>query len=178
MRILAFDPGGSNHAFSQVEVSNKYPWYKVVSTGMLAHTIKDIKGEVKKEAMAHQSEIRKLLKFKPDNIFAERYLLRRAVTGGTTTEGINQALGILAVNAGKAELRYITAALWKNAYNRMFGKDTLKGHYKLAKVICTPHQLDACLIAIFGMYTLVEDMKPFEDFKIQTLIKQIEKCQK
>jgi hypothetical protein len=177
MRILSFDPGGSNYAYAQIEISTRHPWYKVVSSGMIQHTIKDIKGEVKTESLAYQREIKSLLKFKPDSIFAERYLLRQAVTGGTTTEGINMMLGILTVSSGQVPLRYITAALWKNAYNRMFGKAQLKQDYKLAKGICTPHQMDAALIGIFGMYSL-SDTKPFEDFKIETLLKQLKKCQK
>jgi Holliday junction resolvasome RuvABC endonuclease subunit len=171
MIVLSFDPGGSNFGLAVTKISKKRSKYLVLYSGMLKCPIKDLKGDWTAEVVAFEKEVKSIIrKFKPTHFIAERYVLRKTVTGGTTTEGISMMLGIAGLILKKIKCKLITAALWKNAIGRAFGKESLKLWYKTdVKTVCTPHQFDAALIGLYLMW----DTKHYTGFSKEKLLKQI-----
>lgn len=172
MKVLAFDPGSKNMGYSILSINKAKQKYKVIESGMVINTVQDLKGKWILDIQKYVKEIKKLVKkHKPTHFIAERYILRRVVTGGTTTEGISMMLGITGFILQKLECKLITAAIWKNAFARAFDKEHLKAVYKENKHDITPHQIDASLIGLYLMY----DKHHFKELNVKQHLKKL-KC--
>ena len=87
--------------------------------------------------------------YKPDGIVIERFQTRGLQ--GPLIEQVSIMLGLIAGSYPRIPIKLITASTWKNKFHRRF-KDRellLDDLYKVCKT--TPHQLDACLIGVYGL---------------------------
>lgn len=143
--ILGLDPGKANFAFSVVKVMIAKPSsFKVVETGMVENTVKDLTAVITDEANAFKKEIRAILrKHKVDVIVAERYM-NRGRFGGNTGEVVNIMIGLL-VGLPVLDIAIIPAAQWKNSFNK---KTNLEEVYKASSLVA--HRVDATNIALYG----------------------------
>ena len=79
-------------------------------------------------------------------MIAERFQTRG--NGGPLIEMVSCMLGLLAGTYPKLPIKFTIASAWKNKVQRRFNVD-LKEVYK--EIAVAPHQLDAALIAIYGL---------------------------
>ena len=164
LRILAFDPGSNNFAWSVLDVSRPFS-VKLLGTGMLKNTVKELTGCVRQQYDDFIFEVSALcIEYEVDHIIAERFMHRPGIKG-LTMELVGQMLGILLtkwIEWGKEpeSMKLITASQWKNEWNRF---SDLKAFYD--KVGCTVHQVDSIGIGLYGAaYWL--DEKPFETISV------------
>ncbi len=174
--VLALDPGIVNAGYSVVSarlINNKLQ-YKVDETGKLKHTVYDLKQEIVEQTTGYCNEMNRLAKnYGVTHCIAERFQARGF--RGHQGEGIGIMLGSLIQMLTKeysTEIRLVTAATWKNAFNRMAD---LKSFYPQVRL--EPHEVDATLMALF-LASSVFGIKPFEHIKSKSkqrsLIKSIE----
>ena len=147
---------------------------KINKCWFVSATIKDLteKGFLSELAL-YKKEIALLIKkYKPQAIIAERFMVRGRWLGATC-EKINIMLGVLAdlCLIHKIDLYLITSALWKNSFNRVYGKKTLNNLYQKSKkeLKLPAHLIDSTLI---GLYL---GNKNFEDVNLSVLIKRIQR---
>lgn len=173
IRILSFDPGEKNFAFSVTEHKTEGQLLKsrCIDNGLIKNTITDLKDSVNyaAQAKAFVQEIELLrTKYEIDHIALERFM-GRGIKVGTTSETTNIMIGLLTSSMWKYndDVILVNAAVWKNAYNAV-RKDSLtssqlKDEYKL--ICTTPHQFDATLIGVFiaSSFYEVRPFKPFYD---------------
>jgi hypothetical protein len=154
--ILGLDPGKSNFAFAVTEVKLKLPFrYRFHETGMIENTVTDLTGALISQKEAFKAEIGGLIaKYDVDVIVAERFM-NRGRMGGNTGELVSFMLGVLS-EFEVEDLMLLTAAQWKNAFNRVQDLDAL---YKESELV--PHRIDAANISIYGASVYL-DVKPFE----------------
>lgn len=139
MNILGLDPGKLNFAYSVIDTDTFEPSY-----GMLVHTVKDLTSKTDSQGRDFSHEIRGIIKrFKIDYIVAERYMNRGRT--GTTNEVINIMLGLIIAQSPKIPKQLITAAQWKNSFNKIDCLNTVYGESRLV-----PHVIDATFIALYG----------------------------
>lgn len=142
--ILGLDPGSTNFGYAVIKVSvGKRFQYKVLENGKLTCQLRSLKGDVMPSINLFKAEVRKILRrHKPTHLIAERFMTRGIK--GATIEYISVMLGVL-TQLGIKNIKFITAAQWKNRWNR---------HYKLDdfyKQVCIEdHQVDATNIALYG----------------------------
>lgn len=172
IRVLAIDPGTTNCAWAVIEVNKTT--IKILASGQIIDTIKKIHENVfiNKEVDNFYTEVFSIMEeYLVDTIIFERFMARGLK--GTTIELVNIMLGIISgiiISRNihwKHRLRAITPAEWKNSWNK---SGNLLHFYK--KVECSPHQVDAIGIGIYGAQTLL-GIKPFENFNESELVKQI-----
>jgi Holliday junction resolvasome RuvABC endonuclease subunit len=160
LTVLGLDPGKDNHAFCvcqfDIETGLKY---KLVTTGMIKCTIKELIGiSAKEEAKKYRRELQALVKkYDVDVIIAERFQNRGRMFGNSS-ELVNIMLGVL-LNIN-VEVRLITASQWKNAFNKIY---TLKDFYKEVPLVA--HRIDASLIGIYGS-SFFTNTKHFDCIKL------------
>lgn len=142
--ILGLDPGSSNFGWSVVRVKvGKTFHYKVLANGKIEKTLHSLKDDVLTDINVFKAEIRKILRtYKPTHLIAERFMTRGIK--GATIEYISVMLGVL-TQMGIKNIRFITAAQWKNRWNRHYRLDDF---YK--RVGIEDHQVDATNIALYG----------------------------
>lgn len=174
MKIFAHDPGSVNYGFSVVEAEMRRGKFRfrVLENGLVPTTLHMLKDNTirRAEKNAYMEWNRKMIgRWKPDAIFAERYMTRGI--SGPTIETVNMMLGIL--QSFNLPDRYVPAAVWKNAVTRN-GID-LKGWYKFCRT--TPHALDAALIGVWAAHQVfgVKDMGKLNEERFESLVLQIEK---
>lgn len=163
VRVLSFDPGVSNFAWSVVEVRRPFA-AKVVASGMLYNTVKTFSDDLQRDVADFLSEVTSLFTtYKPDHFIMERFQARGMK--GTTIELVNLMLGAFLSwlterqFSFKHRVKLITASQWKNEWNRNSDLDKI---YKRTSVV--PHQVDAVGIALYGAYYWFKD-KPFANIK-------------
>lgn len=162
-RVLSFDPGSVNMGCSLLEIDRSTKSIAVLADAVLMHPLHDIK-QFKKEQALFLSEVSEWIsKGKPDAIIAERFQSRGLK--GLTIECVCMMLGLLSML--NLPVLYITAATWKNRYQKRFNID-LRELYKELQV--APHQLDSALIGCFGAET---GLKSYIDFSIDDIINQV-----
>lgn len=144
--ILGIDPGKTNAAYSVVRIKIKPFRYRILAHGMLKKPLNDLTGiDVVKRMNAFKAEIRKLKKtYSVNFVIAERFMTRGGQSMGTTIEVVTFMLALLA-HVGIKEYQFITAAQWKNQWNR---HNDLKEFYK--SMPFPPHPIDATGIALYG----------------------------
>lgn len=167
MRVLSFDPGTSNFAFSiqdYVFEDNKLR-ATVVGTGMFNKCITQLHGK----HMHHQiRRFRKAMiklrdKYKPDLVSIERFQSRGLK--GTTIECICIMIGFMLHIFRKQQPKIFLASTWKNRINRLVDLKATYTDYELQKKASTktPHELDATLIG-FYIATRYFGMSDFANF--------------
>jgi hypothetical protein len=172
VNILALDPGSKNFGWSVVELSDN-GGLKIVANGMIKNTLIELKEDVWSQGRPFIRELRGIMRVhNVGALISERFMPRGY--GGNTIESVNQmigmALGSMWNKKRNAECILIPAAQWKNAVNRVSDLDDL-----YTKCIgCTPHQVDACMIGLYGGYTIASRVA-YSDFKAleKSLIAQI-----
>ena len=163
IRLLSFDPGSVNMGCSLLEITRSTKSITVLANTVLMHPLHDIK-KFQQEQKQFVSEIKEWIeKGKPDAIIAERFQSRGLK--GLTIECVCMMLGLLSMLG--LPVLYITAATWKNRYQKRFKID-LREIYKEIQV--APHQLDSALIGCFGAET---GLKSYIDFSIDDIIAQV-----
>jgi len=180
LRILSFDPGTSNFAYSIQEYSydGSKLKAKILGTGMFTKCVTQLTGNhMNKQIRKFQKAMLKIKrKYNPDRVFIERFQSRGLT--GTTIECINIMLGLmLNIFADKQPNIYL-ASTWKNRINKklegLFENPTSKKAsqldltykaYGMSKVASpkTPHELDATLIGFYSA-TRILGMQDFENF--------------
>lgn len=159
--VLACDPGTANFAFCVTRIRIQQPFrYKLLETGMIQNPIRDLTGLLTEQTERFENEIQTLIdKYGVDIIIAERFMNRGR--NGNTGELVSFMLGIM-MKMSDIHLTLITAAQWKNAFNKL---QDLKELYKEMKKRCKlePHPIDAACMSIYaaGMY-LDLDHSPFQ----------------
>ena len=143
IRIMGFDPGSTNFAWAVTEINVRPFRYKVLGSGTLKYPIRDMKNNVPESAKRFRSEVVAIRKrFGATLGIAERFMTRGIK--GATIEYISLMLAEL-LHVGFDDVKFITAAQWKNRWNKMA---TLDDFYK--DVLVVPHQVDATSISIYG----------------------------
>lgn len=162
---LGMDPGTNNFAVSAVSVGLRKGAFEILTHHMVDSAVNDIKSEDTGERIKRFSAEIKCLKRTHKAIFvtAERFMTRGH--GGTTIESISVMLGVVATVFG-TEVRFITAANWKNAFNKWYNLDKLYGDMKPYGI--TNHQVDAVCIGLYGASLALEEAP----FFMLTSIKQ------
>ena len=170
MRILSFDPGKDNFAFTLIDHGKST---RVLSCGMFAEDVLfkqindvDISGEI---APFYDSAATLIGQSKPDVIIAERYVARMH---GPTIEFVNMMLGVIAIIAidDGATFATINSGQWKNAVNKEivaspgcfnFGDQKVKKNRPIEAIkkwVTIPgHVVDAAFI---GLYALHQSHRP------------------
>lgn len=148
--LMAHDPGTTNYGYAIVrgeQRANGTVKFRVLENGLAPVTIKNLKDHRARriEKNAYREWCDELVqKYQPQGIIAERYMTRGL--SGPTIESVNMMLGVL--QCYDLPDMFIPAATWKNGVTRT-GIE-LKAEYKRVKT--TPHQLDACLIGVYGLH--------------------------
>lgn len=159
--VLACDPGTANFAYAVTRIRIKQPFrFKIKESGMIQNPIRDLTGLLTQQTEAFENEINALIeKYGVDVIIAERFMNRGR--NGNTGELVSFMLGIM-MKIPDIHLTLITAAQWKNAFNKI---QDLKELYKEMKAECRlePHPIDAVCMSIYsaGMYFDL-DHSPFK----------------
>jgi len=103
--------------------------------------------------------------FDPNAIVAERFQSRGLK--GSLVESVNLMLGVILGTYRERSVRLITAATWKNRFQKAHEVD-LKNVYKVCGA--QPHQLDATLI---GLWALEQGLGPFPH-SVRSVLAQVE----
>lgn len=176
VRCLAFDPGVNNFACSILRGRLKHGKlkFRIDGTCMIKHSIAEPKVYLRSQATAFKKEFGSILrKYGPFDIcIAERFQSRGF--GGNTIENINMMLGIMATMFKGKDMRIITAATWKNAFNRQMDLKECYAERKHYDTIKTDHEFDASMIGVYRM-SQVFGLKPFEQFDEEDNIELLEK---
>ncbi len=143
-RVLALDPGSKNMGISVVALNDNLK-LKVVANSIVTNPIYDLTKFSVQRAVFLAEMDRWFELYQPSAIIAERFQTRGLL--GPLVEIVSVMLGLLA-GRYNVPIKLITAATWKNEFNRRFPYP-LDDLYKKARV--TPHQLDSCLIGVFGL---------------------------
>ena len=146
LRVLSFDPGLNNFAFSAAIYKFKKDKLRRIiidKYGFIKNPIRNMAGEVNPGIIAYTKEIKSLIKeFKPDIVVIERFQIRGRFMG-LTAELVPLMMGILFYMLNNMHIFFfpVTAASWKNELKRRTGLE-LKVLYKTY----IPHLVDAfCL---------------------------------
>lgn len=142
--VLGTDPGTANFAYAVTRVRIGQPFkYKILESGMIQRPVRDLTGLLVEQSNAFEREIKSLVrKYDVDVIMAERFMNRGR--NGNTGELVSFMLGLMYKIKG-VHLTLITAAQWKNAFNRA---QDLKELYKESSLLA--HRIDAVCISIYG----------------------------
>ena len=159
--VLSLDPGSSNFGIAcSADVGGKLV---LKANSVLSNPMKNMKGDLRSSRIAFLKEIDYWVSnFNCKAIIAERYQARGI--RGNSGELISMMMGIVLQRYRKLDIQFVTAASWKNDWNRNHDID-LKDLYKVCRT--TPHQLDATLI---GAYFLQQKMKRRYEYSLQSLI--------
>lgn len=159
--VLACDPGSVNFGIALVGLRKDRP--KIYANAVLMAPVNDLV-HFNRSSAEFLAEFDQWVAFKPDGIVAERFQSRGLM--GSTIEAVGSMVGLV---KGRYQLpvKLTVASTWKNKVQRRFGID-LKDVYSAADV--QPHQIDACLIGIFG---LEEGLGRTLDWDFQTMIDQV-----
>lgn len=163
------DPGTSSFAVAVVKtklVEGKLR-FKVEGTSMLdpQRLVNDMR-DLRTQAQTFLEYVKPMMESGPvDAFIIERFQARGGK--GPTIESISSMIAALAITYPDIPVvTFITAGVWKNAYN-LFGdlKELYEDHKELRRDKTIPHieihQLDACLMALYQA-SKHYDVKPFD----------------
>lgn len=151
--ILSLDPGSHNFAASVIKNNKTGP--VIVGTKMISSLLTDVKKAQEQSELFRNEIVALYSKYKFSHIVAERYQTRGIK--GKTVECINLMLGVLLNEFYDLEITLLTAATWKNQYNR---KNNLNDLYldlkdaeakKKTKDRKQIHELDCSLMGVYRM---------------------------
>lgn len=179
MRILSGDPGKVNFALSILDVEG--PKLNFIGTRMFENPVPTLAGDIAKSIQEFEKELKRLDKaYGPfDAVCFERFQSRGLK--GNTIECISLMLGLIArhYTSKKIPVMLITAAQWKNAFNKELD---LKGLYASHKMTTKQfkkeiHEFDAALIGVYA-FCVQNDIRPFSGFSehATTLVDKFENC--
>lgn len=153
--ILGLDPGKNNFAYAVTQVKLGLPFkYRFRETGMIENPVTDLTGSLINQKQAFKAEVQGIInEHGVDIIVAERFQ-NRGRMGGATGELVSFMLGVLS-EFDVADLMLVTAAQWKNAFNRV---QDLKALYAESDLVA--HRIDAANISLYGACVYLEE-KPF-----------------
>lgn len=142
--MLGHDPGSRNYGIALVGlVDDKV---KVYANSVLTRPIDNLVS-FNASRVAYLKEIAEWVRLKkPDGMIAERFQTRG--NGGPLIEMVSSMLGLLGGTYPKIPMKLTIASAWKNKVQKRFDVD-LREIYK--EIAVAPHQLDAALIAIYGL---------------------------
>lgn len=172
MRLLQFDPGSRNFAYSVMDIQgDKFHYLEI---GQFINTIVNLtpypaykKPKTKKKIPKSEwpfdppiqdatpifvSSMNRLLdEYKPHEIVIERFQARGLK--GSTIEAVSIMIGMIYILAKNKNIkvRLITAAQWKNRVNTIVNLDTLYGQTK--KLGFSPHETDASCMGIYHYFS-------------------------
>lgn len=141
--VLALDPGLTNFAWAVIDVETD----SLLGTGMFTSMLKKVTYAVTESLEAFCVDVEAICEqFGVTDIIAERFMSRG--NKGLTIEAVNMMLGYLSAGFKRKQFRIITAAQWKNDFNRQ--KD-LNQFYKETTTAfsITVHQVDAICIGLY-----------------------------
>ncbi len=168
--VLSCDPGAPNFGFSVIDFKTSKKGKlepKILELGILNNVLRDIKHNPKAELKKMSVELLSKTKLhKPEFFIAERFLARSFRTN--LAESIPMMLGYILKSLPPKTIVHLTPAVtWKAAAKKVFNLKKLDTIYK--EVICTPHELDAVLLAFFGTDALylLNDADFWEGIKCQ-----------
>lgn len=172
-RIISFDPGKANMAVSVIELQGNVP--TILANSILECPVDHLNIGFREGLADFLAEVEEwTTKYEPQAVIAERFQSRGGRTG-TTGEVVGIMLGALCTHYMHLPLRLITAAMWKNEFQRKHGN--LKDIYKTCRT--TPHQLDSAGIGLYGLnkglgieleYTLDDFIQQLENTSHTALI--------
>ena len=162
-RILGFDPGTKNMGISCVELRGDK--CHVLANATMDNPLHDIKAFMTQRD-AFLSEVRAWIDlFEPQAIVAERFQTRGLK--GPTIELVSMMLGILGML--NLPVLFVPAVVWKNKFQKRFCCD-LREMY--SQINTTPHQLDASLIACYGLEIATKKQL---NFTVEQILQQVYK---
>jgi hypothetical protein len=163
-KILAFDMGTKNLFFSVLD--NK----TLIDTNYVQNTVTSLLiSEYQTLATAFRKEIIELItRTSPEAVVIERFQYRPGVGG--VIELVNVMVGIITNIAlsMNIDVQTPTASSWKNNFQNVFGKDSLKELYKLMHPF-PPHGVDSHLQACY--FSKHQKHSPYEGWKKSKLTK-------
>lgn len=177
MRILSGDPGKVNFALSILDVEG--PKLNFIGTRMFRNPVPTLAGDIAQSIKDFEKELKQLDRdYGPfDAVCFERFQSRGLK--GNTIECISLMLGLIArhYTSKKIPVMLITAAQWKNAFNKELD---LKGLYASHKMTTKQfkkeiHEFDAALIGIYS-FCVMNEIVPFSGFAShsETLVQKFE----
>ena len=143
--ILCIDPGKVNMGYGIIQYNNNK--YRIVKRGKIKNTIQDLKPyNLKEVVLRFHKEIEEMIdKFSITEITMERFVSRGI--RGSLSEYICIMQGILAINPKITAFNLVTAATWKNTFNKVYD---LNEFYKQAKKLkLENHEIDAVMIGLY-----------------------------
>lgn len=190
LKILAFDPGQKNCSFALLQhnpTSRTLDRTKLLCHGLLPSEVTNLNLKSASQLSIQIKTLQELLgqlkaEYSPTHLILERYMTRGFGGGSNTTEVINFLIGTI-TSYNVASTKLIGASTWKNEVKRQRIKQGLEP--QLGKHTCnktevyegfetergvlpvSAHQVDACYIAMYGLYALLK-IKPFQDFDFQS----------
>lgn len=161
--VTGQDMGTKNYAVTQIEawVRDGKMKFRVIGTKMMECLIHDVKVAQNECALF----VKEYSALPPaDCIAAERYQSRPGGSTGSTVEAISMMLGVMMMIHPDTPIEYLTAATWKNAFNRTPADlkslyEDLKAKYKGSGIVI--HQLDSFFIALYQAAKLL-GVKPYD----------------
>lgn len=153
--VLSLDPGSRNMGIAATQIDLRSGKAAVLANAVMTNPIHGLTREVlEPQRDAFVEELGQWVSlFEPNAIVAERFQSRGLK--GSLVESVNLMLGIILGHYSDRSIRLITAATWKNRFQKAHAVD-LKELYKTCGA--QPHQLDATLI---GLWALEQGLRPF-----------------
>jgi hypothetical protein len=161
--MLGMDPGSRNFGISLVGLSGKK--IKVYANSVLMHPVNDLIDFVSAREI-FLDEIATWFQHEVKGIIGERFQTRGI--GGPLIEQVSAMLALVSCAYRDKWFKLTTASTWKNKLNRRFDID-LKEIYP--QVLTQPHQLDATMIAIYGLEEMIGAQI---DYDLDDILVQIE----
>jgi len=158
-RVLALDPGSRNCGISVV-ACNEHGRVKIVSNSLVTKPISDLVAYGSQRSDFLEEIDRWIEVYQPNGIVVERFQTRGQ--SGPLIEYVGVMVGLL--GGYRMPIKAITASTWKNAFHRRFDPLALDDMY--AECNITPHQLDACLIGIYGLEKGTGALLDYDPYKI------------
>jgi len=177
-RMLGFDPGSRNMGISlaAANASNKV---KIVANSIVTSPINDLVNFMPARLAFLEEVDRWVTTYQPHGFIAERFQTRGLL--GPLVEQVSVMLGLLAGRYPHIPIKFITAATWKNDYQRRFDFQ-LDAMYPVCQT--TPHQLDASFISVYGLEKGLQrelDFTPqqiMHDAEVSSCVRLIKRKQK
>lgn len=166
-RMLGLDPGSRNMGIS-LAAANAQGQVRILANAIVTSPVDDLVDFMSSRAVFLAEIERWLNTYKPHGIIAERFQTRGGANMGALSEKVTVMLGLIAGRWPSLPIKFITAATWKNDYQRRFDFQ-LDDVYKLC--LTTPHQLDSGFIATYG---LERGLQRELSFTPQSIVRDVE----
>lgn len=176
VQYLSLDPGVKNFAYSILELipvivkGNSTVKVRVIKTGILEFPIQSTSG-IQTSVVMFLTELAFMINtHKCSGIIIEQFQSRGF--GTKLLELVNIMLGAIVAHFQHIDVVIFSASAWKRAAKDKFDLDK---EYKI--ITCTPHELDATYIGVYGLFRLLE-IKPFNGYSsayMLSIARQVEK---